>query len=39
MREINNLNPGIDIGSCKMSIHLYADDIAMLENNESDMYY
>ena len=36
VREINNLNLGIDIGSRRISILLYADNIAMLANNETD---
>ena len=37
VREINTLNLGIDINSRKISILLYAGDIVMLANNESDM--
>ena len=37
VREINTLNLGIDIKSRRISILLYADDIVMLANNESDM--
>ncbi|KAK3104741.1 hypothetical protein FSP39_009031 [Pinctada imbricata] len=35
--EVKNLNKGIDIGSDKLSILLYADDIALIAENESDM--